>query len=63
MASGGEWHAVSDLLSAPVPLLRSCLLPEAVLASDGALPSAGTVMMLLVLHRERNTLRELSAAA
>ena len=37
MASGGEWRAISDLMSAPVPLLRSCLLPEDVLTRDGVL--------------------------
>ena len=36
MASGGEWYKISDLLSAPMPLLRSSLLPESVLAPDGA---------------------------
>ena len=47
MASGGEWNAISDLLSAPVPLLRSCLLPEDVLASDGALPLAARSCLVM----------------
>ena len=58
MASGGDWNAISDLLSAPVPLLRSCLLPEAVLADNGAqhwlcddvMVQAGSIGVVLTLQ-------------
>jgi hypothetical protein len=36
LVKGGEWYTISELMSAPVPLLRSSLLPESVLDPDGS---------------------------